>query len=176
MSPYLEIYNDLKSVENIEKLIEYLYNLDFIFIHINTLTHLSKEEKYPFNPNFLSHNYQYLVRRKNKPKNPLEQKYDFLLMIGVDLLRKRHGITFIWKGKLWRMHSHYWDKVEFNMKQKKKLMRFPFYMTIEQRKRWRYLHNKILKGKTLYDNHDEHLYYTNLETIKNMNHEIKNRF
>jgi hypothetical protein len=152
-NPYKDIFTRIKKHEFIEDTIEYLDNLSFRFVHYQFLEEKRLFGKWPF-PNFenLDPKLQYLTRLTRIAKDPMNDKYDFKFMVGIRFFDKRlDGIKVYYKGKQiaflenlpWKTSNNQ------NLKVKKKPMVFPPFMSIEERKKWRYLHRKTKEGKEL---------------------------
>lgn len=177
MNPYKEIFNDIKAKEHIEQIIEYLESLNFRWVTYQFLQEANADGKFPKlaeNPAYPR--YQWLVRMLRQAKDPGNDRYDWSMMIGIKFMPSPHKglgevpdrVFVIYKGENKAVLDRSWEKYKsINMKKKKIPLIFPQYMTIEERKRWRYMHRKVKSGKTL-GTRDDIFYKRYLPEVENL--------
>ena len=82
--------------------------------------------------------YHFLIKLLKEAKDPLNNKYDPQLVIGIDIIKKKSIRMLIYRdGKYKGFFEKEWPekkKVNFS---KVNLRKFPHYMTIEERAKWR---------------------------------------
>lgn len=172
VNPYKEIYHEVKGKKYMEDVIEYLDKLNFRFVTSQFLKELAEDkllpEKYKF---FLEYpDYQYAVRVLRYAKNPANDKFDFSLIFGIRFFSKPSKLIYVYKdGELKVKFKREWKKSgQINLKEKKVPMVFPDYMTIEERKHWRYCNRKVELNKPI--SAKEEKFWNRYKTdIKNMN-------
>lgn len=170
MNPYKEIFNDIKAKEHIEKIIEYLESLNFRWVTYQFLQEANTDGKFPKlaeNPAYPR--YQWLVRMLRQAKDPGNDRYDWTMMIGIKFVGPTADkVYIIYKGEKKAILTRSWETGKnLNMKKKKIPLIFPQYMTIEERKRWRYMHRKVKLGKTL-GTRDDIFYKRYLPEVENL--------
>lgn len=170
MNPYKEIFNDIKAKHYIEQVIEYLEALNFRWVTYQYLQEANSDGKFiklAENPAYPK--YQWLVRMLRQAKDPGNDRYDWTMMIGIKFVGKfADKIYVIYKGEKRAILTLSWEKEKnLNMKKKKIPLIFPQYMTIEERKRWRYMHRKVKMGKPL-GTRDDIFYKRYLPEVENL--------
>lgn len=151
--PIDEMIEKIEKLKDQDKVTLYLKERDYRFITFQVLEELMKERKVEidFDPGIKNEEFQYLVRMIKEAKNPINDKYDFSLLIGIKIIGKPRTKILVYKnGKyLSTLPIPPAEIPEINMKEKKKLTVFPQYMTIDERKKWRYYHKKFTENKEL---------------------------
>jgi hypothetical protein len=171
--PVDEMVQKLKKCKDQDEAIAYLKTLNYRFITTDVLTELKtyKEEyKDFFNLKEKHEDYQWMVNVVKEAKDPANDKYNFAIMVGIKIIGKKVDKVQIY------LNGHYSEtlpcpvaeKSKFNMKEKKKLTVFPQYMTIEERKRWRYFDRKVQTNKPLTKAEDK-FYNRWADDIKKLN-------
>lgn len=147
MSPqHKELLGILEKKASMEKVIEYLHELNFEFVDVD---HLEREapkvqlaQKFHRRFSFMGH--RYLV------ENSTRLNYDFLIGIRFLDIRSPSYLLYI-NGQFINSYNKPWKKaVEFNTKKKKVLVRYPDFMSIQDRIDWRKYHKKF-RAKKLFD-------------------------
>lgn len=145
MSPYKQIYLDILQKPNVEKVIEYLYSLDFKFVtyqYLKNLNLISNKQLEVLNTKL-----QYLIRYYDRPRTT-----DLTLIVGLDYFKRGNGITIYKNLDIKKQFTLEWAKPHgFNMKEKKKPERYPDRLGIEERKVWRKIDDKIKRDRPLHD-------------------------
>jgi hypothetical protein len=150
VNPFKEIYLDIKKRENIEDIIEYLESINFRWVNFQFLEELASIGKFDTNLGNVLKNYQWLVRMTRQAKDPANDKFDFTMMVGINFFSHKDKVFVVFKNKIKAKWVKVWKKEKnLNMKKKKTAMVFPQYMSIEERKQWRYMHRKVILGKDL---------------------------
>lgn len=169
VNPYKEIFVAIKQKEHIEDIIEYLDNLNFRFLSGQLIEELA--HKIPGNPtNDIDISYQWMVRVLRYAKDPANDKFDFSMLVGIKFLgKKSNKVIVFYNGKLKATLTRKWLKGDvINLKKKKIPMVFPDYMTIEERKKWRYVRRKVELNKPI--GQKEQKFYDRYKLdIKNLN-------
>lgn len=175
---FQELFEDLKAKTHIEGVIELLDRVNFRFISEAALVRygvkLPQDEK-------VKH-FQWKTRVLHYAASPDKDLYDTRMLIAIKFMGKQQEKVYIWyREKMEFIGAPYqlvatltrpWLKSEaMNIKAKKVLMTFPESMTIEERKRWRYIKKKVDRGTNIHDipYKDSSLYEKNLATIKMLN-------
>lgn len=164
-SPYKEVYEGIKRKEYIEAIIEDLEGINFRWVSEQYLEELPHDKK----PTGLPKGYQWLVRIYNQAADPQNDKIDFKLMFGIKFMgTKDEKVYVFYKGKRKAVLNRRWKKLSnINLKKKKIALIFPSYMSIEDRKKWRYLRRKVENGKELGPN-DNKFYLRYLPEVQNL--------
>lgn len=164
----VEVYKTIKSTGSIEKIIEYLQTLNFRFISYQYLEDLYTEGLIPMVPN--TKDKHFMVRRYHTAVNPLKDKYDFSMMVAINLFNKTNEVKvykdFKPKSKLkaqWTSTAHF-----KRAKEKEKPRSFPQSLSIEDRKTWRKIERKIEGGRKV-PVIEEHFYYRYKQEIEALN-------
>jgi len=166
-SDYKEVIQEANKKASMEKFIDYLYELNFRFMEINTLKHYKKLTKdlktgiRKFNKNCVA-----LVRTPQIKNLPDNNSYDFNILLLMDL-ENRPNFTYVFiKGKVIQKIVKDWDKnSRVNFKPRKKITKYPDHMTIQDRIDFRKIEDKIKRHKELTDEEDSfyHMYNQDVE-------------
>lgn len=147
VNPYQEIYQAIKAKEHIEDIVDYLEEINFRFLSGQLIMDVPEKSvnDYRTKVGVLKPDFQYMVRVLKYAKDPVNDKFDFSLMVGVKFIGKPSEIVHIvYQGEEKAKLKRAWKKEgAVNMKKKKIPMVFPDYMTIEERKKWRYIRRKV---------------------------------
>jgi hypothetical protein len=150
VNAYKEILRDIRKKPSIEKVTDYLDSLDFRFVTYQHLRELNSDGKYPYDVAHLKKSDQYMIRCSRIAVDPKNDKFDFTMIFSLGLFKRRKNITIYKKGKEYKTLKINWDKPDgFNMKEKKVPQKYPKYMTIEERKKYRGLERKHELDKPL---------------------------
>lgn len=101
----------------------------------------------------------FMVKRtKFDKEKPLEDEFDFTLLIGIDYHRKKSSRVplYLNRTKI-GTYELKWHHSHTNFKERKATVSFPGYMTIEERKTWRADYGRVMSGKKPTDFFREHL-------------------
>jgi len=161
---YTQILKDIAAKPTMEKLIEYLKELNFEFMDMELAQKLEPEIKCE---KAWMLRYSYLVRRYEK------QRFDFDLMIGVRFMgiRMPKYLVFINKDYAETFDKPWHKPQEFNQRKKKVLLKFPDELDIEERKEWRKYHDWWKKGRKMND--EQMAWYMKFKPmIKNLDKEF----
>ncbi len=173
VNPYQEIYQAIKGKEFIEDVIEYLEEINFRFISGQLLAEKlesSKDEEIAALQKCLRPDFQYSLRVLKFAKDPGNDKFDYTLAVGIKFIGGVSKVVHvIFRGEEKAKLQRAWRKEgAVNMKKKKIPMVFPDFMTIEERKKWRYLQRKVETQKPL--SPKEEKFHTRYKLdIKNIN-------
>ncbi len=137
------ILKDIESKPSMEKIIEYLKNLNFEFVDYAVVQQMAPQAE--LGPKWTKH-FSFLVRRYQDGD---KSRLDFRFMIGIRFIGVRTPSYLVYRGFKFRESiKKPWDKpFEFNSKKKKVLLVFPKELDIEERKVWRYIHYKVQAKK-----------------------------
>lgn len=149
VNPFKEIYLDIKKKDHIEDIIEYLEAINFRWVNWQFIEELKTVGKWDGPTTGLAR-YQWLVRMTRQAKDPQNDKFDFTMMVGINFFAHTDKVIVLYKYKKKAKWTKTWKKEKnLNIKKKKTAMIFPQYMSIEERKQWRYMHRKVSLGKQL---------------------------
>lgn len=174
VNPYKEVFQAIKAKTHIEDIIEYLNEINFRFISGQLIAEMVEDKRLQadilkdINPE-----YQYMVRVLRFAKDPANDKFDFTLMIGIKFVGAvSEKVPVIFNGNLKATLRRPWKNAgAVNMKKKKLPMVFPDFMTIEERKRWRYIRRKVELKRTVSEKENKFYERYRLD-IKNLNNNI----
>lgn len=150
INPYDQIIKMVDVALNMEDAIAKLEEINFRWVTQQFLEELPKD-KQPFDVSKLKNEWQWLVRFERQAKDPQNDKFDFNLMFGIKFIGDvKDKILVKQKDKKSYIIDKEWKKrSSANMKRKKIPLIFPSYMTIEERKDWRYLRRKVELNREL---------------------------
>jgi hypothetical protein len=175
VNPYKQLIEDIKGKQFIEEIVEYLESINFRWVNFQYIEELESMKKFPFelNPDHRKtyEKYQWATRMLRQAKDPMNDKFDFTLMIGVRFMgnSNTNKVHILYKGKArGSALVKEWKKGKaINMKARKILTTFPSFMTIEERIDWRKMHRKVELGREL-GPRDKAFYERCLPHIKNL--------
>jgi hypothetical protein len=173
LNAYKELFLEVKKKPTMEKVIEHLDNLDFTWLHTQYFEELTRYGKGEFGyiHDGKYKQMQWLSRKVRTAVNPIHDLYDFRLIFGIDLIRKKSDrVVVFFDGKIKGILTKPWPEKKKNMKVKKIPLVFPTHMTIEDRKKWRAIHRKIKDDRKV-NVADENFYYRYKPEIANLEHE-----
>jgi hypothetical protein len=168
VNPYQEIFQAIKAKEYIEDIIEYLTEINFRFISQQFMEERSAGDPQVWPKDF---NYQWMVRVLRYAKDPANDKFDFTLLVGIKFMGKQSDKIYImFNGEKKAVLLRKWrkDNSAINMKKKKVAMKFPDFMTIEERKHWRHIRRKVELKRNI-GTKDQKFYDRYITDIKNIN-------
>lgn len=138
----------IKTQKDQEKLIAYLRDKGFKFI---TLEFLKENSKVSIKE--AHEDYQFMVKLVETEKSSRIMKiqsFDYSLVFAIKILGKKRDKIHIYQNNSFYSTLHIsWPEIEFNMKKKTILQKFPSYMTILERKRWRHIDKKVREEKVV---------------------------
>lgn len=136
----------LKGAENQEHLINILREKGFVFVTTQFL--YDKNIHTGINSKFINH--QWMVRRIKTAVDPRNDKYDPQLLIGIRFLgEKRNFIQIYLYGEHHLSHKLPWpEKLSKHLK-KITFTKFPDYMNLDEREKWRLEKAKLDKNPEL---------------------------
>ena len=136
--------------KNQEDLIQYLRNLNFVFITQDHLKDINDKQGTPWELKRITkpkvkgfktphENWQFMVRQLKLAKDPKNDKYDTQLALGIKLVGNRFPKVHIYLyGKYSETKELHWANAkEINFKVKQKFYKFNEAMTYEDRAKWR---------------------------------------
>lgn len=165
VNPYKEIFNDIKGKTHIEDVIEYLDKINFRFASPQLLEDrgIQIEGEAP-------KGYQPMLRVMRYAKDPANDKFDSTMIVWISIMGKpKDKVIVYYKGEMKKAIAMTWKKASnINLKEKKIPMLFPEFMTIEERKHWRYIRRKVELSRPI-ANKDQKFYDRYKPDIKNLN-------
>ena len=167
VNPYKEIYQDIRSKESMEAVIDYLMSLDFRFVTKQFIEERIQLHKLDPKYDSLPDTVQYLVRLSRVAKDPTNDKYDFNLIFGINIYKQKDKVFIYRDGERFKRLTRSWDNHQANMKTKKVPLVFPKFMTIEERIKWRKI-AKYLKDDKPVSQKDNLFYERYKPDIKNI--------
>lgn len=127
-----------------EKLTKYLRELGFKFLDTSCLReHITLQSHHE--------KYQWMVRLIKPRKDPKKEVYDWNIAFGIKIVGFRIPLVQIYlDGNFRDVIRMDWEKTKgVNFKKLTQRYKFPAYMTILERKKWRTENNKLIKYVTL---------------------------
>jgi hypothetical protein len=166
-SNYLNIIQNAWTKNSQEKLIEFLYDLNFRFISREVL--LSRGDIIP--TEILE--YSYMVRMAHIGKSPKKDKPDFTITFAIDLDNQANKIYILKEGKPFMQGNKIWDKPKsLNFKPRKKGTKYPDAMSIQDRIDFRRIEKKLVNRGV--DEGERDFYNKWAEAVIEINKGIKN--
>jgi len=123
-----------------DEAIEMVKNCGFRFMTIDLFEAMGYLEGRSLPVGIKKGDYQILMRCLKQAKDPKNDKYDPELIFGIKLMGdKEDKVLFFLQGEKGKFDMPWAKKSEFNFK-KTSMMKFPEYMTLEEREKWRREH------------------------------------
>lgn len=135
-----KVYEDVvKKASNQDELIQNLRNLGFVFVTRDLLNVMERFSKVEWTENdWRTDKYQYMVKVIKTSKNPMLDRFDPTIIVGIKIFRKRDENVSIY------MYGKYTDTIQVKVPNKsiesfstQKLHIFPEYMSEKEKERFR---------------------------------------
>jgi hypothetical protein len=144
--PAKELVMDIKKLyQSQEEIIEKLRAVQFVFMDAQHVLDLALPVEFK---EVHKKKFQFLVRQLKKAKNPKADKFDPQVLVGIKIIGKRIPYIVIYLyGKYYAKFNKPWkgkDKISFN---KSELTVFPYFMTLDEREKWRFEHRLLSLDK-----------------------------
>ena len=128
---------------SIDGVINQLRDIGYTFI----TTDLAADREIPLTPAEKHGNLQWLIKLIKEAKDPRNNKYDPRILIGVNLIEKKKNIHLYQDGEFVETFKAQWSENNQYSFQKTKMIKFPEYMTLDEREKWRKEHYALQAGK-----------------------------
>lgn len=159
--PLLDLVKTLQAKSKTqEQLIAALREYDFKFMMSDTVKDLGgiKEQ---ITLRDKDEDYQFMVRLVKEAKDPMNDKYDFRLALGIKIIGEKVDRVKIY---IWGKYDTYWklpwEKAKANnFKKVEPLHVFPKFMDYEDRKKWRKEHRMVVNAKATNDKYEPTKFY-----------------
>jgi hypothetical protein len=136
----LQVLTFIQGLTNQDQVILELTKLGFKFMTLDLFEAMGYKEGRELPEGMESGKYQLMLKCLKQAKDPKNDKYDPELIFGIKLLGdKTNRILTYLQGESDRIKLN-WDKPESFDFKKTAMMKFPEYMTLEEREKWRREH------------------------------------
>lgn len=135
---YLKIIAGVERQQTIEKVIEWLRSYDFRFVEYNSLSSMGQIECY--RPKHSK--YSWMIRKG------YSGKWDGTILFGIKMWGKKNSKVLVYSnhpddlGYLKTIKKNWSDKADINFRKIVVKLKFPDYLTYEERRKWRTEYHK----------------------------------